>query len=196
MGGGWVLAVDEKLIKQAIKGDAAAVAEVLAAVEGVTYNICLRMLKHPQDAADAAQDALLKIYLGLKGFRREAGFSSWVYRIATNASLDYIRRNKRQRAVVSLSDGESFITEALETDAGPEERAMERDMHEEMLAALAQIDPGQRAALVLLEYAGLGYEEIAGVLSISLGTVKSRIFRGRRALAKALNSDGEAGQAD
>ena len=176
--------IDARILMRAQKGDVDAIAQVLSSLEPLVYYTCLQMLRNSHDAADAAQEALLKMYLGIKNFEGRAALSSWAYRISVNASLDVIRRRKRSENQIPLVEAPLAYWE--DSALGPEERALRRDLQEEVLDALQQIEEGQRAAILLLEYGGLRYEEIGEALGISVGTVKSRVYRGRKALAKIL----------
>jgi RNA polymerase sigma-70 factor (ECF subfamily) len=177
--------LDEITIKRAQRGEQDAVETVLSRCEPLVYHVCLGVLRNREDAFDAAQDALLKIYLNLAKFQFQSAFTSWAYRIAANACLDFIRRNKRHRRAVSQDE---IPMEAAwqDTGPGPEESAMDQDRRRMVQDALLSLEERHREVLVLLEYGELSYQEIADVLEIQVGTVKSRIFRARAALAGEL----------
>ena len=177
--------LDEITIKRAQRGDQAAVETVLLRCEPLVYHVCLGTLRNREDAHDAAQDALLKIYLNLGKFQFQSAFSSWVYRVATNACLDFLRRNKRHKRAVSQEEIPMEATQPSH-ESGPEELALDRDRRLLVQKALMSLEKRHREVLLLLEYGGLSYQEIAQALEIQVGTVKSRVFRARAALAKVL----------
>jgi RNA polymerase sigma-70 factor (ECF subfamily) len=149
------------------------------------YAVCRRITGHDADAADAAQDAMIAMVRNLERFDGRSSFGTWAYRIATNASLDELRRRKR-RAVPVSTDGDEHHhhTEVADPDSGQRIDAI--GDHLALDAALRQLSDEYRLPVVLRDVADLDYAEIAGVLDIPVGTVKSRIARGRAALAEAL----------
>ena len=152
------------------------------------YAVCRRVTGGTKDADDACQEALIKITRSLPRFDERAAFSTWAYRIATNASLDELRKRKRLPRLHSMnphSDGSN--------STGPERvdpmAAKRIDAIDDRLAideALSELSDDFKAAVVLRDVADLNYDEIADVLQIPIGTVKSRIARGRAALAESL----------
>ena len=142
------------------------------------YAVCRRLAGNDADAADATQEALLAIVRGLGRFDGRSSFTTWSYRVATNACLDELRR-RRRRPVVGLAPGAEPVT------AGVDQRVVDRVLLDQALPAL---DEDFRMAVVLRDVAGLDYAEIAEVLGIPPGTVRSRIARGRRHLARALGN--------
>ena len=140
--------------------------------------ICRRLAGNDADAADATQEALIAVVRGLPRFDGRSAFSTWAYRVATNACLDELRRRRRRPEPTDLDD-----LSHLETAPSPEEAAADRL---DIDAALARLPLDFRAAVVLRDLSGLDYAEIADVLDIPVGTVRSRIARGRAALAALL----------
>jgi RNA polymerase sigma-70 factor, ECF subfamily len=166
-------------------GDARAFEELVLRHERRVYNVCLRMLGRPEDARDATQDAFISVLRRADSFRGQSAFSTWLHRIAVNACYDLLR--KRQRA--PLLDAEP--SEPGPPSPDPAEAAAEAlDVRD----ALLEVPPEFRAVLVLHDVQDLPYEEIAAVLDVPVGTVKSRLHRGRVALARALR--GTPGPAD
>ena len=145
--------------------------------------MCRRLAGNEADALDATQEALIAIARGIRRFDGRAAFTTWSYRVATNACLDELRR-RRRRAVPGLPDdlgqGEIATTAAVAIDVVPERLAID--------AALAELPDEFRAAVVLRDLCDLDYAEIASVLDIPAGTVRSRISRGRAALAEVLGN--------
>ena len=157
--------------------------------ENKVYSLALRMCGSAEDAADAAQEAFLSAWRALPSFRGEAGFSTWLYRLTANASIDLLRRVRRQRGELRLDDEDLGLT-ALEAGPGPQEAAEEGELRQALDQALGQLGDSHRQVLVLRELQQLSYEEIARALDLDLGTVKSRISRARRALRKILLRSG------
>ncbi len=153
------------------------------------YNLCLRMLGSPQAAEDATQEAFLSAYRHIGSFRGER-FSSWLLRIANNVCIDELRRQRRRTTVPieGERDGEPVTVDVADPAAGPEELAERSEVRSRIAAGLAELPPEQRAAIVMADVQGFSYEEVADALGCSVGTVKSRIFRGRERLRRFLQS--------
>lgn len=179
----------EELVRAAAEGDENAFAQLVGLYENKVYSLALRMCGSPEDAADAAQEAFLSAWRALPSFRREAEFSTWLYRLTANASIDLLRRVKRQRLELRLDDEALGLT-ALEAGPGPQEAAERQEVRRAVDRALAQLGDSHRQVLVLRELQQLSYEEIARTLDLDLGTVKSRISRARGALRKILQKSG------
>ena len=170
---------DNDLARAAASGDAPALDELLARHVDRIHGVCSRVLRDPQDALDATQNALIAIARGIDRFDGRAAFTTWLYRVATNAALDEGRRRSRRPVPVetlpSAADDRSSTEEAIGAAV---------DVH----AALAVIPEEFRVAVVLRDLEDLDYAEIAAVLEIPPGTVRSRIARGRAALATLLGT--------
>ena len=170
----------DELVLAARSGDRSATERLLSEHYDRVWKVCRRILGNDADAADATQEAMIAIVKGLDRFDGRSSFSTWVYRVASNAALDEVRRRGR-RAVPTdeLPDpgrpgGESAVVDRLTVDG-----------------ALAELPEDFRAAVVLRDLADLDYAEIAEVLSIPAGTVRSRIARGRAHLADRLGNHGD-----
>ena len=179
----------EELVRAAAEGDEDAFAQLVGLYENKVYSLALRMCGSAEDAADAAQEAFLSAWRALPSFRGEAGFSTWLYRLTANASIDLLRRVRRQRGELRLDDEELGLT-ALEAGPGPQEAAERAELRQAVDQALGQLGDSHRQVLVLREIQQLSYEEIARTLDLDLGTVKSRISRARGALRKLLQKSG------
>lgn len=185
------------LIKKAQNGDVAAYEELIGQYEKTIYQLCLRMLKEPQEAYDAAQEVCIKIWKQLDTFKEESKLSTWIYRIATNQCLDLIRRNKRRAVEISLyqSDDETHQEEKIAdkqsvwTDMS--EMMTQKEMTEVLMQGISEMKEDYRVILILRDIEEKAYEEIAEILALSIGTVKSRISRARQALKKILEQDKE-----
>jgi RNA polymerase sigma-70 factor (ECF subfamily) len=175
---------DEELLTRHLDGDRGAFAELLTRHERRVYGICLRMLGNPEDAADATQEAFLAVLRKAGTFRGGAAFSTWLYRVAMNAAIDQGRRRMRVRAV-PLGDQ---LEAAAPVEGGSEDPGDTVATAVTVQTALASIPGEFRAAVVLCDLCRLPYSDAAEVLEVAVGTVKSRVFRGRAALAKELRA--------
>lgn len=189
-----MIEIDEKqCIKKAAQGDATAFEELLVRYQGQVYNLCLRMTANAEDAADLTQEAFVKVWKNLDTFQFDAAFSTWLYRLASNCCLDFLRSRKR-RPTVSLTmetDEEDEQTAELPDDSPtPEEAAIVREERETLYLAMQSIDDEQRQILTLRVVNDLSYSDIARVLGIREGTVKSRLSRARESLRKKLTEIG------
>ena len=181
------------VIQSVLDGDVNAFETLVKEYEKNVYNLALRMTGNSEDAADMSQEAFIKAYNSLSSFRGDSKFSVWLYRIVSNVCLDYLRSRTR-KPTVSLStendDGEEVELDIADESQSPElllDRSLTRDAVRRGLAALP---PDHREILLLREIQGLSYEEIAAVLGLEAGTVKSRIFRARKKLCSFLIKDG------
>ncbi|HVF89942.1 MAG TPA: sigma-70 family RNA polymerase sigma factor [Blastocatellia bacterium] len=169
----------------------AAFEEMVAHFERPVYSLCFRILGDAEEARDAAQETFLKVYRGLKGFRGESGLKTWIYRIAINQAMNqqrwWRRRHRDETISLDLSRGDSEITiesSLRGTGASPEQMAISSERERRIMKALGEVKQEYRVALILREIEDLSYEEIAETLAISIGTVKSRIARGREELRR------------
>ncbi len=175
---------DWALVAAANAGDRNALDSLLRAHYDRIYAVCRRITGSDADAADAAQEALIKIVRSLPNFDGRAAFSTWAHRIATNTSLDELRRRRRRPAVIDRVDEDGRDTEPVDLGAGLRVEAVVDRMAID--AALTQLPEAFRVPLVLRDVGDLDYAEIAEVLDIPVGTVKSRIARGRAGLVELL----------
>jgi RNA polymerase sigma-70 factor (ECF subfamily) len=189
----------EALALAAAAGDRHALDDLLDQHVDLVHAVCCRIVGHSEDALDAAQEALLAIAHGIGRFDGRSAFSTWAYRVATNAALDELRRRKR-RPVTGIA-GDVGDPEGERSAGGRgslppmSEPTAAVDTRLDVDAALEQVPDEFRVAVVLRDLADLDYAEIAAVLDVPLGTVKSRVARGRAALRAALgNSAGVAGR--
>lgn len=169
---------DEDLARRAALGEQAALEILLTRRFDQIHAICRRVLGHPEDAADATQEALIAIARGIHRFDGRSRFTTWMYRVATNAALDEARRRRRR----------PVATEHLPERSTAPDATAAVDARLDVDAALATLPPDYRAAVALRDLAGLDYAEIAAVLDIPIGTVRSRIARGRATLADRIGN--------
>ena len=147
--------------------------------------VCWRILSNESDADDATQNAMIAIVKNFSSFDERSAFSTWAYRIATNAALDELRR--RRRRPLTLLGHDNGETPDI-ADQRSEDQFSYIDAHDELSSALALIPEEYRVALVLRDVADLDYEEISHILDVPIGTVRSRIARGRGRLAEILGN--------
>ena len=180
---------ERELIARLQKRDETAFEELLRQYEKKVYTLCFRMCGNSEDAEEAAQDAFLALWRGIDRFRQESSLSTWIYRLATNACIDTLRRRKKQSGSVSLDDEELFV-DAVDTSPQPQETVEHREAQKLLQEGLSALTEEYRKVLILREIEGLSYTEIAESASIELGTVKSRISRGRSLLRNFLSGNG------
>jgi len=182
---------ERRLVEVAQRGDVESFNELVRLFEGRVYTLCYRMLGDAESAADAAQDAFLAAFRNLKSFRG-GSFRSWMLRIATNTCYDVLRVRKR-RPSVSLdieADDESASSplQIADTAESPDDFAQRRELAAAIQQGLAVLPDEQRIVLILSDIQGLAYEEIAQITNSNLGTVKSRLSRGRARLREVLKA--------
>ena len=165
--------------------------ELVGHFERPVYALCFRLLGDAEEARDAAQETFLKVYRGLGGFRGEAGLKTWIYRIAVNQAMNqqrwWRRRHRDETISLDITRGQSDTTigDSLPgRGRSPEAQAISSERERQVMSALDEIKQEYRVALILREIEELSYEEIAETLGISIGTVKSRIARGREELRR------------
>jgi RNA polymerase sigma-70 factor (ECF subfamily) len=184
---------ESRIVQKVIKGDVNAFERLVLEYEKSVYNIALRMTGNSEDASDMTQEAFIKAYNSLQSFRGDSKFSVWLYRIATNVCLDFLR-SKSRKPTVSLSvednEGEEVQLDVADESQSPE-LLLDRQMtRESVRRGLDTLSPEYRQILLLREIQGLSYDEISQALGLEVGTVKSRIFRARKKLCTFLLQDG------
>jgi RNA polymerase sigma-70 factor, ECF subfamily len=177
---------DGELVRRYVEGDTASFETLVRRHERRVYSVAYRMLSREDDARDATQEAFMTALRKLSSFRGEAAFTTWIHRVTVNACYDILRR--RQREPISDPDEEPHST------APPFDHADATAQAIDVQRALARVPDDFRAALILHDVQDLPYEEVAEVLGVPIGTVKSRIHRGRVALARALEDDRGPGE--
>lgn len=186
--------MDERdLVRAAQKGDQGAFSRLVEANQGKIYSLCYRMTGNSDDAADLTQEAFLNAWRGLSKFGGQSSFSTWLYRLASNACIDFLRREKRRSALsITLEDEDDEDRQAdFPDDRWSPERELERkELRQTLQDGLAALSPEHREVLLLRETEGLSYQEIAQCLDLEEGTVKSRIARARLALKDYLQKSG------
>lgn len=187
-----VVREDESALLSGLRaGVESAYETLIGRFEQQVFNLVSRLMDDPADAADVVQEVFLKVFRNVVGFRGESSLKTWIYRIAVNEARNHRRwfsRHRRQEIGLDAQPGETRGYQDWIPDTGPSpfETALDHETRALIEDALGKLNPKFRAALVLREIEGMSYEEISQILDISLGTVKSRILRGRDALRKHL----------
>lgn len=181
---------DRALVERALAGDLGAFNELVLHYQDYLFALCVRVVNDREAAADAVQEALFSAYRNLSRFRGDS-FRSWLTRIALNAATDVLRLRKRRPADPYPEwEDDDWQPPAADSEA-PEKQALRRNAARVLGQALSRISEDQRKAIVLYDVEGFDYQEIADITGVSLGTVKSRIHRGRHALRELLADDME-----
>jgi RNA polymerase sigma-70 factor, ECF subfamily len=170
---------DFSLINRFKDGDSTAFEELVLKYQDRIYNLCRNMLGNTHEAEDAAQDTFLKAYQRLKDFKPEAALYTWLYRIAVNTCLDYKKRPLWESFFRKTDEYEEYISEPLSDGPSPEKLYESKQLGIALRKSLGKLSLKLRTVIVLKEIEGLSYEEIADILEVSKGTVKSRISRAR-----------------
>jgi RNA polymerase sigma-70 factor (ECF subfamily) len=182
---------DERLISGLQLGDEKAYERLIQRFQTPIYNLAWRLVSDPADASDVVQEVFLKVFRNIGHFRRDSSLRTWVYRIAVNESHNrrrWLFRHRRGETGLeeNFDDSEGREKPLMDMGETPFDFTMNREAQLLLEEGLAAINPVFRAALVLREVEDMSYEEIAEILEVSLGTVKSRIMRGREALRRYL----------
>ena len=184
---------DQELAARARAGDQDAFERLVLDNQNKVYSLAVRLVGDREEAADLAQEAFLKAWQNLSSFQGESSFSTWLYRLASNACIDFLRKGKRRQSLsmtVSLDDEEAGWAEPADWEQDPHRMLEQSERGRALARGLERLPEYQRRPLVLRELSGLSYQEIAQALDLDLGTVKSRIARARLALRKILLEDG------
>jgi len=183
---------EAELIKLVLSGNCDVFEEFVLEYEKKVYNIAYRTLGSKEDAEDVTQEAFLRAYTSLSGFKGDSRFSSWLFRIVSNLCLDKLR--KKKAPTVSLTaedeDGEEATLDVPDESLSPEGLLEIKLTRDAVQRGIMSLDENARQMLLLREIRGMSYEEIADTLGVELGTVKSRIFRARKKLCAFLIEDG------
>ena len=176
------------LLAAARRGDHDAVEALLRSVHDRMAAVARRMLRDPGDAADCTQEALIRVVRGLAGFDGRSSFSTWCHRIVATTALDELRRRGRGPVTVPETD-----REPLSTESTPEQASLDALALADIVSALARLPEEFRQSVVLSDVADLDYPTIAEMLEVPVGTVKSRVARGRAQLRDVLGNPTESG---
>ncbi len=181
---------ESQLIHRASEGDAAAFNALLGQHERRMYAVALRMCGNAEDAQDCLQEAMLRVYRAISGFKGQSSFATWVYRITMNTCLDELRKRKNRPNTSLDSLVDSGWSPADEDDT-PEKHALRVEVRASLQGFIKELPEDMRSAIVLRDIEGYAYEEIAQMLDTNVGTIKSRISRGREKLREKIKLKSE-----
>lgn len=186
-----MIKTDEELVTLAAQGDTDAFNQLVVRWERSIHALAYRILGREEDARDASQEAFLRAFRGLKGFKGQAKFSSWLYRIAVNVCRDWLRRERRA-GVVQPSEGfeldEQGIVDPISETV--EDLIVRRDLGRAVSKIMATLPEEQRTVIVLKEYHGLTFREIADLMECPLSTAKTRLYQGLSTVRQQLEDSG------
>lgn len=181
---------EDALLTGLCHGDEKAYEILIQRYQQPVYNLVCRLMNDPSDAADIVQEVFLKVFRNVRRFRGGSSLKTWIYRIAVNEAYNHRRwfsRHSRQEVAFGPEEGaQTYADHLADPGRSPFDLAADGETRTLVEAALEKLNPKFRAAVVLRDIEDLSYDEIAAVLEVSLGTVKSRILRGREALRKNL----------
>lgn len=182
---------DRELVKRVQKGDKGAFDLLVLKYEHKIVNLVMRYVRDPELALDISQEAFIKAYKAIPGFRGDSAFYTWLYRIAVNTAKNYLAAQRRRPMDIELDlqDPEQYGLHARlkETDT-PESLALSHELQETLERAIEALPEDLRTAIILRELEGMSYEEIAQTMDCPVGTVRSRIFRARDAIGKKVGA--------
>jgi len=191
---------DLRLVEGLQAGTETAYEELIQRFQQPVYALAIRLLNDPAGASDVVQEVFLKVFRNIGNFRGQSTLRTWIYRITVNEANNARRwffRHRRREVVLETGteDCRNWKEVLADHSRSPFEMALDHERHALVEAALEELNPVYREAVVLRDIADLGYEEIAAVLNVSLGTVKSRILRGREALRQGFAGNLDRGLA-
>jgi RNA polymerase sigma-70 factor (ECF subfamily) len=182
---------DEELVARSVDGDSESFNQLVRRWERPIYALAYRTIGREEDARDVTQDTFLRAFRALPGFKGQAKFSSWLYRIALNLCRDWMRRQRRT-PTVAMPEGVDLIE--LASEQGPVESietlVARREMSDAVAEVMKRLPEEQRTAIVLKEYHGLTFQEIADIQGCPLSTVKTRLYQGLTVLRRQLEAAG------
>jgi len=182
---------DEELVALSMRGDTESFNQLILRWERPIYALAYRVIGREEEARDVVQETFLRAYRGIRNFRGQAKFSSWIYRIALNLCRDWIRRERRTPRAL-LPEGADLAE--LAAERGPvesiEELVARHDLSRAVVRAMEQLPEEQRTAIILKEYHGMTFQEIADLQGCPLSTVKTRLYQGLSVLRRRLHEEG------
>lgn len=183
---------EKVLLARAKKGEVAAFESLVTAYENRVYTLALRSTGSEQDAADITQEVFLRAWRSLDSFRGDSSLSTWLYRVTANLCVDFARKKTGEGLTASVDDEEGPAATLADPDRmnRPEEAAENSELRQELQYALSQVSEEHRRIVVLRDLGGMSYADIARMLDLEEGTVKSRLARARAALRKILTERG------
>ena len=182
--------MDELLLRKAQRGDPEAFGRLMEPLEQLVWRVCWHYTGNREASSDCGQEAMIRIWRALDSYRGDCAFESWVYRIAANCCMDWLRKKKRDRSV-SMEPMRDQGFDPADTSPGTEAQVIAKDERRRLREAIALLPEDQREALVLTQLERVSYEEAARMLDVSEGTVKSRVNRAKARLKEILTPEGE-----
>ncbi|SHJ21431.1 RNA polymerase, sigma-24 subunit, RpoE [Geosporobacter subterraneus DSM 17957] len=187
--------LERQLIEKSQQGDIESFELLIKEYQKLAFNIAYRMLGNTEDAADATQDAMIKVYKSINSFKGNSSFSTWLYRIVTNTCLDELRKRKKDKTLsydrgIETEEG-TLEREIPDTRNIPEEAVERKEQLQDLVEAINRLPEQHKTVIVLRDIKGFSYEQIAEILDCSQGTIKSRISRARMALKENMQKNTE-----
>lgn len=178
--------VEKDLIRRAKRGDVSAFEDLISGYEKKVYNTVYRFFNNAEDAMDITQEIFIKVFTSLRGFRENSSFSTWLYRIAVNTCIDFLRKKKEDMLPIKEEMAVGGEIRLGSSPQLPEEFVEKQELKQALMKAINTLPEEQRMCVILRDIQGFSYTEISDILTCSLGTIKSRLSRGRRALKEKL----------
>ena len=182
--------MDELLLRRAQNGDPEAFGQLMEPLEQLVWRVCWHYTGNREAAEDCGQEAMIRIWRSLESYRGDCALESWVYRIAANCCMDWLRKKKRDRSV-SMEPMVEQGFDPADDAPGTEEQVVAKDERQRLREAIALLPDDQREALILTQLEKVSYEEAAQTLGVSEGTVKSRVNRAKARLKEILSAERE-----
>ena len=182
--------MDELLLRRAQRGDPEAFEQLIGPLEQLIWRICWHYTGNREAAEDCGQEAMIRIWRSLESYRGDCALESWVYRIAANCCMDWLRRKKRDKSE-SMEPLREQGFDPADPSPGTEEQVVAEDEHRRLREAITQLPEDQREALILTQLQKVPYEQAAVLLNVSEGTVKSRVNRAKARLKEILSAERE-----
>ena len=182
--------MDELLLRRAQSGDPEAFEQLIGPLEQLVWRICWHYTGNREAAEDCGQETMIRIWRSLESYRGDCALESWVYRIAANCCMDWLRKKKRDKSV-SVEPLQEQGFDPADPSPGTEVQVVAEDEHRRLREAITQLPDEQREALILTQLEKIPYEEAAQMLGVSEGTIKSRVNRAKARLKEILSADGE-----
>ena len=185
---------DREIVQRAKDGDQDAFRALFERYHRRAYAVALGVVKNPEDANDVVQDAFVKVHKHIGNFQGTSSFYTWLYRIVMNLSIDHVRKNSKRRHIdyddqvgrnAMDLEGDGALAPAL-SEANPARNALRKELSEAIADALQELPEHHRAVILLREFEGMSYEQIAEVLEVPKGTIMSRLFHARRKMQALL----------
>lgn len=182
--------MDELLLRKAQHGDPEAFEQLITPLEQLIWRICWHYTGNRESAEDCGQETMIRIWRSLDSYRGDCALESWVYRIAANCCMDYLRKKKRDKSV-SMEPMQEQGFDPADPSPGTEEQVVAADEQKRLREAITMLPEDQREALIMTQLEKVPYEETAKLLGVSEGTIKSRVNRAKARLKEILSGERE-----